>query len=242
MYYIHISLYGLVISPPLIPPIPPVFTSCSKARGGLLEAPYILSAPFILIVVRGPRLAPLANWSRLTDPCFFLPFHAGHFGRWTASSCLSVSGKTPAWLGSPYNTWHFLLPLISLLWIPAPLISPLWFSSPWGRSPGHTMHPRFLYRSHKPLPFLMYAYQVGFALLIRRTLGTLCFLSSLSWPHGSLTVTLFYFVYYLFLLLASSRCIIRRLFCATPRLVYTTLCFQNKFTPSFYRWVFNIFY
>ena len=81
MYYIHISLYGLVIPPPLIPPIPPVFTSCSKARGGLLEAPYIPSPPFILIVVRGPRLAPLANWSRLTDPGFFLPFHPGHFGR-----------------------------------------------------------------------------------------------------------------------------------------------------------------
>ena len=80
MYYIHISLYGLVIPPPLIPPIPAVFTSCSKARGGLLEAPYIPSAPFILIVVRGPRLAPLANWSRLTDPCFFLVFHPGHFG------------------------------------------------------------------------------------------------------------------------------------------------------------------
>ena len=81
MYYIHISLYGLGIPAPLIPPIPPVFTSCSKARGGLLEAPYIPSAPFILIVVRGPRLAPLVNWSRLTDPCFLLPFHPGHFGR-----------------------------------------------------------------------------------------------------------------------------------------------------------------
>ena len=30
MYYIHISLYRLVIPPPLIPPIPPVVTSCSK--------------------------------------------------------------------------------------------------------------------------------------------------------------------------------------------------------------------
>ena len=74
IYYIHISLYGLVIPPPLIPPIPPVFTSCSKARGGLLEAPYIPSAPFILIAVRGPRLAPLVNWSRLTDPSFFCHF------------------------------------------------------------------------------------------------------------------------------------------------------------------------
>ena len=171
MYYIHIFLYGLVIQPPLIPPIPPVFTSCSKARGGLLEAPYIPTAPFILIVVRGPRLAPLANWSRLTDPCFFLLFHPGHFGRWTASSCLCASGKTLAWLGALYHTWHFLFPLISPLWIPSllisplwilsPLISPLWILSPWGCSPGHTMHPRPLYRSHKPLPFLMYAYQVG---------------------------------------------------------------------------------
>ena len=30
MYYIYISLYLLVIPPPLIPPIPPVVTSCSK--------------------------------------------------------------------------------------------------------------------------------------------------------------------------------------------------------------------
>ena len=30
MYYIHISLYRLVIPPPLIPSIPPVVTSCSK--------------------------------------------------------------------------------------------------------------------------------------------------------------------------------------------------------------------
>ena len=59
---------------------------------------------------------------------------------------------------------------------------------------------------------------------------------------GSLTVTLCYFVYYPFLSSASSRFIIRRVFCAPPRLVYTTLCFQNKFTASFYRWVFNIFY
>ena len=161
MYYIHISPYSLVIPPPLIPPIPPVFTSCSKARGGLLEAPYIPSAPFILLIVRGPRFAPLANWSRLTDPCFFLPFHPGHFGRWTASSCLCASGKTLAWLGAPYHTWHFLFPLISPLWTPSPLISSLWISSLWGRSPGHTMHPRSLYRSHKPLPFLMYVYQVG---------------------------------------------------------------------------------
>ena len=31
MYYIHISLYRLVIPPPLIPPIPPVVISCSKS-------------------------------------------------------------------------------------------------------------------------------------------------------------------------------------------------------------------
>ena len=29
MYYIHIPLYGLVIPPALIPPISPIFTSCS---------------------------------------------------------------------------------------------------------------------------------------------------------------------------------------------------------------------
>ena len=95
------------------------------------------------------------------------------------------------------------------------------------------MHPRSLYCSHKPLPFLMYAYQVDLLLFIRRISRTLCFLSSLSRPHGSLTVTLFYFVYYTFLSSASSRCIIRRLFCAPPRLVYTTLCFQNTFTAFF---------
>ena len=81
LYFPHISLYGLVIPSPLIPPISPVSTTCSEARGGLLEAPYIPSAPFILIVVHGPRLAPLANRSRLTEPCFFLPFHPAHFGR-----------------------------------------------------------------------------------------------------------------------------------------------------------------
>ena len=81
-----------------------------------------------------------------------------------------------------------------------------------------------------------------FAPFIRRTSRTLCSLSSLSRPDGSLTVTLLYLVYYPFLSSASSRCIIRRLFCAPPRLVYTTLCFQNQFTASFYRWVFNIFY
>ena len=53
---------------------------------------------------------------------------------------------------------------------------------------------------------------------------------------------LIYFVYYRFSSAACSRCIIRRLFCTPPRLVYTTLCFQNKFTASFYHWVFNIFF
>ena len=55
-------------------------------------------------------------------------------------------------------------------------------------------------------------------------------------------VTLFYFVYSPFLSSASSRCIIMRLFCAPPRLLETTLCYQNKFTASLYGWVFNIFY
>ena len=48
-------------------------------------------------------VAPLANWSHLTDPCFFLPFHLGHFGRCRASSCLCALEKP--WLGSaPYIT------------------------------------------------------------------------------------------------------------------------------------------
>ena len=242
MYYIHISLYGLVIPPPLIPPIPPIFTSCSKARGGLLEAPYVPLAPFILIVVRGPRLAPLANWPRLTGPCFFFAISSSPF--WTLNGLFVPVRvrKNPCLARCPHHTWHFLFPLISPLWILSPLISPLWILSPWGRSSGHTMHSRSLYRSHKPFPFLMYAYQVGLFPFIRRTSRTLCFLSSLLRPHGSLAVTLFYFVYYSFLSSASSRYIIRHLFCAPPPLVYTTLCFQNKFTTSFYRWVFNIFY
>ena len=80
MYYIHISLYCLVIPSPLIPPIPPVVTSCSKGPWSFQGAPYIPSAPFIHIFVRRSTLAPLANWSRLTDPCFFLPYYLGHFG------------------------------------------------------------------------------------------------------------------------------------------------------------------
>ena len=185
MYYIHISLYPLVIPPPLIPPIPPVVTSCSKGPWSFQGAPYIPSAPFIHIFVRRSTLASLANWSRLTNPCFFLPFHLGHFGRCKASSCLCASGKTLAWLGAPYHTWHFLFTWISPLWIPSPLISPLQNSSPRGRSSGHPVHPQSLYCSHISFWFLLYTYQIGSFPFIHRTSCTLCFLSSLSRPHDS---------------------------------------------------------
>ena len=137
MYYIHISLYRLVIPAPRIPPIPLVFSSCSKGPWHLLGAPYIPSAPFILIFVRGPRLASLANWSRLADPCCFSPSHFDHFGRCPGPPgppCLCAFGKTPTWLGAPYHTWHFLFHLISPLWIPSP-----WFLRHGFRPPGDVL-------------------------------------------------------------------------------------------------------
>ena len=242
MYYIHISLYGLVIPLPLIPPIPPVFTSCSKARGGLLEGPYLPSAPFILIVVRGPKLAPLANWARLTDLCSFVAISSWPF--WTLNS-----------LFMPVRVWKnpclSRLPLPHLA-LPLPLDFSVMDSVPLDISVMDFVTLGTFSRSYNapsvPVPFpQIFAISYvripsWFAPFIRRTSRTLCFLLSLWRPHGSFTVTLFYFDYYSFLLLTSLQCIIRRLFCAPPRLVYTILCFQNKFTASFYHWVFNIFY
>ena len=141
-----------------------------------------------------------------------------------ATTGLVASGKTLAWLGAPHHTWHFLFPLISPLWIPSPLISHLWISSPWGRSSGHLMHPRPLYLSHTPFPFLMYVYQVGLFPLICRTSCTLCFLSFSLRPPESLTVTfLFYFVYYLFFCPGLAHDVSLGLFFAPLRVSFTPL-------------------
>ena len=69
MYYIHISLNHLVIPAPLIPPIPLVFTSCSKGPWHLLGGLYILSELLILIFISGHWLASLGNRFHLAEPC-----------------------------------------------------------------------------------------------------------------------------------------------------------------------------
>ena len=196
MYYIQFSLYHLVIPPPLIPPIPLVFTSCSKGPWHLLGAPYIPSASFILIFVRGPRLASLANWSRLADPCFFaIPF----WPFWTLSGpSVPVRVRKNTYLAR-HSISHLALslPLDFSVMDSFPLISPSWISSPWGRSSGYTIHSQSLYRSHTPFQFLMYLYQVCLFPFIHWTSCTLCSLSSFSGLHDSLNF-FFIFVYYPF--------------------------------------------
>ena len=149
-------------------------------------------------------------------------------------SCETFTGARPTDLWEPGR--------ISPLWIPSPLMSLLRISSSWGHCPGHNLHPQSLYRSHTPFRFLLYAYQIALFPFIHQTSCTLCFLSSLSKPHDSFN--LFFFVFCILLVFCAQLAhdISLGVAFAPLRLSFTPVFVLYKFTASFYRWVFNIFY